>query len=139
MFKSTVSSSEIKQWAMFLSFNENKNALIRFIVAEWKKENYRLTIGSNSIFVTDGEKVFKVNEDIVIAIPESESNHEEADTRIMLQTQRASQHFQRILISSPDTDVFINCISFQPIVDANLYFLTGVRNSRRIIDIGDVV
>ena len=98
-----------------------------------------MTIGSKNIFVTHGEKVFKVNEDIVIAIPELDSNHEEADTRIILHTQHANQHFQRILISSPNTDVFINCISFQRIVDANLYFLTGVRNSRRIIDIRDVV
>ena len=66
--KSIVSSSEIKQWAMFLSSNENKNALVRFIVGVCKKENYRLTIGSKSIFVTDGEKVFKINEDTVIAI-----------------------------------------------------------------------
>ena len=93
MFKSIVSSSEIKQWAVFLSSNENKNALVRFIVAEWKKENYRLTIGTKSIFVTDGKKVFKVNKDIFIAIPELESNHAEADTRMMLHAQRASQHF----------------------------------------------
>ena len=75
LFKSIGSSSEIKQWAMFLSSDENKNALVRFIVAE-QKENYRLTIGSKSIFVTDGE-VFEINEDIVITIPELESNHEE--------------------------------------------------------------
>ena len=75
----------------------------RFIVAEWKKDNYTLTIGSKSIFVTDGEKVFKINEDTVIAIPELDSNHEEADTRMMLHTQHASQHFQKILYSIPDT------------------------------------
>ena len=34
LFKSIGSSSEIKQWAMFLSSDENKNALVRFIVAE---------------------------------------------------------------------------------------------------------
>ena len=35
-----------------------------------------MTIGSKSIFVTDGE-VFEINEDTVITIPELESNHEE--------------------------------------------------------------
>ena len=92
LFKSIISSSEIKQWVMFLSSNENKNGLVRFAVAEWKKENHRLTIGSKSIFVTDGEKDFKINEDTVIAIPELESNHEKADTRMMLHSQHASQH-----------------------------------------------
>ena len=112
MFKLIVSSSEIKQWAMFLflSSNENKNTLIRFVVGERKKENYRLTIGSKSIFVTDGEKVFKINVDTVVAVPELESNHEEAETRIMLHIQDASQHFQKILISIPDTDVFVICL-----------------------------
>ena len=43
------------------------------------------------------------------------------------------------MFSRPDTDVFIICLSFHPVVDANLYFLTGVRNTRRIIDITDVV
>ena len=92
LFKLIISSSEIKQWVMFLSSNENKNGLVRFVVAEWKKENHRLTIGSKSIFVTDGEKDFKINEDTVIAIPELESNHEKADTRMMLHSQHASQH-----------------------------------------------
>ena len=122
-----------------MSSNENKNALFRFIVAEWKKENYRLPIGSKSIFVTDGEKVFKINEDAVIAIPELESNHEDADTRMMLHAQHASQHFQKILISIPETNVFIICLSFQLVTNTNLYFITGVRNSRQLINIGAVV
>ena len=129
LFKSIVSSSEIKQWKIFLSSNKNKNALVRFIVAEWKKENYRLSIGSKSIFVTDGEKVFKINEDTVIAIPESESNHDGADTRMMLHAQHASQHFQKILISIPETNVFIICLSFQPVTDTNLYFITGIKST----------
>ena len=57
---------------------------------------------------------------------------------MMLHTQHASQHFQKIFISSPDTDVFVICLSFQLVINANLYFLRGVRNSRRIIVIGTV-
>ena len=110
LFISIVSSSEIKQWAMFLSSNENKNALVGFIVA-------------------DGE-IFKIYEDNVIAIPELESNNEEADTRIMLHAQHVSQDFPKNLVLSPDTDVFIICLSFQPVIDANY---------RRFIDIGAVV
>ena len=43
------------------------------------------------------------------------------------------------MFSRPDTDVFIICLSFHPVIDANSYFLTGMRNTRRIIDITDVV
>ena len=44
--------------------------------------------------------------------------------------QHVSQDFPKILVLSPDTDVFIICLSFQPVIDANY---------RRIIDIGAVV
>ena len=58
---------------------------------------------------------------------------------MMFHAQHTNQYFQKILISNPDTDVFIICLSFQPVLNANLYFLTRVRNSRRIIDIRAVV
>ena len=77
----------------------------------------------------DGE-IFKIYKDNVIAIPELESNNEEADTRIMLHAQHVSQDFPKNLVLSPDTDVFIICLSFQPVIDANY---------RRFIDIGAVV
>ena len=80
----------------------------------------------------------RIKKDTVNTIPKLKSNHKEADTT-MFHTQHASQHFQKILISSPHTDVFIICLSFWPVTDANLYFLTGVRNSRQIINIRAVV
>ena len=58
---------------------------------------------------------------------------------MLLHAQHASQQYQKILISSPDTDVFIICLSFQPSFGADLYFLTGVKNTRRIINITAVV
>ena len=36
-------------------------------------------------------------------------------------------------------NVFIICLSFKPAINANLYFLTGLRNSRRIINIRGVI
>ena len=38
LFKTIVSSAVIKQWPLFYSCNNNKNALIAFVVLEWKKE-----------------------------------------------------------------------------------------------------
>ena len=135
VFKQTVSSATIKQWGSFLSCNENKNSLIAFVVPEWKKEEYRLKIGSKDVFVIDGEKVFKINQNEVSQIEELESNYEEADTRMVLHANHASSTYEKIMISSPDTDVFVICLSVHHLIDANIYFLTGVKSTRRIIDI----
>ena len=139
LFQTIVSTSKIKQWGMFLSSNDNKNALVKFIASEWKEPENLAVIGSKSLFVTDGKKVFNIKDQTVMEIPELESNHEEADTRMVLHAQHASQQYERIVISSPDTDVFVICLSFNPIINADLYFLTGVKNSRRLIDISAVV
>ena len=139
LFQSIVSTSKIKQWGMFLSSNDNKNALVKFIASEWKEPENLAVIGSKSLFVTDGVKAFNIKDETVMEIPELESNHEEADTRMLLHAQHASQQHRKIMISSPDTDVFVICLSFKSNIIADLYFLTGVKNSRRIIDISAVV
>ena len=41
LFKTIVSLAVIKQWLLFLSCNENTNALITFVVLKWKTEMYR--------------------------------------------------------------------------------------------------
>ena len=38
------------------------------------------------------------------------------------------------MISSPDTNVFVICLSVDLFTDANLLLLTGVKNSKRTID-----
>ena len=46
--------------------------------------------------------------------------------------------YPKVLISSPDTDLFIICLPVHTRIAANLYFLTGVKSSRRIIDVSKV-
>ena len=45
----------------------------------------------------------------------------------------------RIVTNLPDTNVFTLTLSKSFSIDANLYFLTGVNNKRKIIDIEAVV
>ena len=58
--------------------------------------------------------------------------------RMLLHAKHASANYSKILISSPDTDVFIICLSVHMAITANLFFLTGVKNSRRIINVTNV-
>ena len=138
LFQSIVSSTSIKQWGLFLSSGKNKNALIGFICAEWKKEEYRNKLASKNLYITDGECVYKLTADACLVVDELRSNHEEADTRMVLHANHASQTSNQILISSPDTDVFVICLGMQHMINASVFFLTGVKNSRRIIDITTV-
>ena len=65
------------------------------------------------------------------------SNHEEADTRMMLHAKHASLFYRKVLISSPDTDVFVILLSVSHKINASLFFLTGVQNNKGIIIISD--
>ena len=138
VFKRIVASAEIKQWGSFLSSNENKNSLVTFIVPEWKKREYRSKILHKDLFVTDGSRTFIVNSQEVRDEVQLESNHEEADTRMLLHAKHASSNVGKMLISSPDTDVFIICSSVNLLRDAELFFLTGVKSSRRVIDVDKI-
>ena len=101
----------------------------------WKKPEYRSQIGHKPFYVTDASSVYKTNEEGVCQQEELQSNLEEADTRMLLHAQHASLNYSKILISSPDTDVFVICLSVHLLISANLFSLTGVKNSRRIINV----
>ena len=57
---------------------------------------------------------------------------------MLFHAKHASANYFKILISSPETDVFIICLSVHMAITANLFFLTGVENSRRIINVTNV-
>ena len=135
LFQSIVSSTAIKQWGLFLPSGKNKNSLVKIICNEWGKEEYRNKIGQKDLFVTDGVEVIKLSSTAITTIQELNSNHEEADTRMVLHANHASSDSNLIGISSPDTDVFVICLAFQHIINSYILFLTGVKNSRRTIDI----
>ena len=63
-------------------------------------------------------------------------DHEEADTRMLLHTQHASQGVQRIIIQSPDTDVLLLCVTHHDeIGTGELWFRTGVKDRLRYIPV----
>ena len=50
LFKTIASPAVIKQRPLFYSCNNNKNALISFVVSEWKKEKYRSLIENKCVY-----------------------------------------------------------------------------------------
>ena len=66
------------------------------------------------------------------------SDHEEADTHLLLHAKNALSSYQAVTIRSPDTDVFILMLGHKSPIDALLYFDTGFSNQRRIFDVNNV-
>lgn len=69
-------------------------------------------------------------------VPELTSDHEEADTRLILHAAHASSQGSTTIIWSPDTDVAIIALGTIAI-DCNrtVWFATGTGNRRRLIDL----
>ena len=82
----------------------------------------------------DGVLALSIKNDRCVTVEELNADHEEADTRMLLHAEHASQDGQRIVIQSPDTDVLILCVShYDDIGCEELWFRTGVKDRLRYI------
>ncbi len=61
------------------------------------------------------------------------SDHEEADIRLILHASHASQMHAKVLIRSPDNDVFVIALNASWAIPSQLFFQTGMRKNKRII------
>ena len=137
-FQKILPTTEIKQWSQFLSSIKNKNELIIFINDQWKLKTNSHRIGSRKLYVTCGQDVTLITNSIFLLQHDLASDQEEADTRMFVHAHHATSSFNKVMISSPDTDVFVIALAKSLEIDANLFMLTGVKSKRRIIDINAV-
>ncbi|XP_067931036.1 uncharacterized protein [Watersipora subatra] len=128
-----------KQWSKFLAVGQNKEALLEFLVQSWKSANLKEDL---ELYATSGATCVRyvfTNNDAsppVSEVPELHSDHEEADTRLLLHATHA-RAYGTVLIKSPDTDVAILCLSHFPKMNCErLIFATGVGSKLRLLDIG---
>ena len=75
---------------------------------------------------------------MVEEVPSLESDHEEADTRMLLHAKHAAAHADTIIIKSPDTDVFVFAIACCLDIGANVLFETGTGNNQRRLSINSI-
>jgi len=67
------------------------------------------------------------------------SNHEEADTRMILYAKHAARANRRLILQSPDTNVLVPSVSFFRSVNCpELWFRTGVKDRHRYIPVHDI-
>ena len=131
------------QWKKYLSLDENKVALVSFLVKEWSRPEYAASLQHRSLFVTHGNYCTKMSSTDGLsvetsAVVELECTHEEADTRMLFHAAHASSLGSRtIVIRSPDTDVAILAVVLcrQFAQGSRMFFRTGTKHRVRYIDV----
>ena len=75
-----------------MSVSSNKTEVVKSIVSEWKKPEFTSKLESKLLFVTLGEEYWKLGSTGIEAVPELQSDHEEADTRMILHASIFKDH-----------------------------------------------
>ena len=132
-----------KQWNKYISNVKNKVGLCAFLAERFCEIGKRqlepdkqLLIGEGT---RDGDLALSVRNGQSLTVSVLISDHEEADTRLLLHAKHACQDGQRIVVQSPDTDVLVLCVShYREIGCQQLWFKTGVKDRPRFIPVHDV-
>ena len=130
-----------RQWRKFLANGKNKTNLLSFLVWEWSENAvYAQKIKDRTFFVTHGDNCTKLvapnGSTTASDVPELCTNQEEADTRMFLHAEHASQNgHQRIAIKSSDTDVEVLACYYQAVISADIILISGTSRRSRIVSI----
>ena len=92
-----------------VSSNDNKNKFISFLVKEWKELHDK--IGSKRFYINSRKEAFRITTEDARREAALDGDHQEADTKIFARALHASLTNDKIVISSPDTDVFMIAIA----------------------------
>ncbi len=125
-----------------LEFRGTSESLVTFLCEHWRSYTSSRPGNLASLYVTSKEKCFHFSrgisdEHVLLCdeVLELESDHEEADTRLLLHTKHAAVNNDRVIIKTPDTDVFVLCIVMQHVIKKEIYVMTGTGNHFRLIPI----
>lgn len=92
-----------KQFKKFLTNRQNKETLVHFIYEQWSALDFMVLKGQTE-FISHGNMCHVIqpeNESLAVKeVPELNSDHEEADARMLLHAYYASEHSEAILIKS---------------------------------------
>jgi len=128
------------QWSKFLSNPVNKANLTHFLCQRWNDACVdMLAVGKTVVLARvfrDPLRVVKLTFGNSKVLDELLSDHEEADTRMILHALHTCQDHDRVIIQSPDTDVAVIGIhSFTSLHCRELWFRTGTKDKLRYLPI----
>jgi len=113
-------------WAQFIDLDENKADLARFLSEDMMDKSQHFPMGQELItaggFTDELMERSSGNRDI----PQLSANHEEADTRLILNSLQATNaNFGRIQVVYRDTDVLLMLIHFIVTRDIEVWMIGG--------------
>ena len=130
-----------KQWGKYITNPKNKKYLCDFITNSMCNpgkgklpENTDLVIGGG---FQDGTRCVAITRDAHQDMEELESDHEEADTRMLLHAKHSADPGTTIVIQSPDTDILV--LSVTRFASKKLWFRTSVKDQLRFVPVHDIV
>ena len=98
----------------FFKVSENKAALLNYLCENWvANEQNNPQLGAKKLYLAggfnDAKKSVLLSNGCITAVPDLESNQEEADTRMILHAIYAAQNddVKRIVVHANDTDVIV--------------------------------
>ena len=133
-----------RQWKKFMSEGANKNNLMKFLVLDWSSNrSFTDKLDDRQLFVTHGESCTKISvhdgKISAVPIPELNSNHEEADTRMLLHVQHSSKAgYERVFVKSSDTDVEVIACYHQATIRSEIYIISGTKTRSRTLRISRI-
>ena len=127
----------------FLSNPRNKMHLIKFLFNDWEVRFRNILVENQRLLLSllDGSTITITNG--VIHNLSLSCDHEEADSKMFVFASYMVSEFgvQRIILSSPDTDVAVLCcFHFYKSMEGclELFFKTGIREKQRFIPVHDI-
>lgn len=125
---------------------ETKTTLIAFLATEWATDRYAPQLQGKTLFVTVGSECYQYTSDGTTvektAVESLKCTHEEADTRVILHANHASQTYETIVIRANDTDVEILAIHYEQFISAKIILRSisssGGTTRTRLVDIKKV-
>ena len=115
-------------------YQTNKTEVVHFLVSQRKKSEYTSGLGNKVFYVTEGSKCWKLTTGSTDNVPELESSHEEADTRMILQVKHANGP---VVIHADDTDVMVLLLTHSDLL-GTVYIRTGRGSKARIIPLAPI-
>ena len=129
-----------KQWAKYIGNPQNKKNLCAFLGDTWcQMTEEQLQRGQVIVLggcFMDGKRAVRVTNEGCENVLSLRSDHEEADTKLLLHAKHAAETHNRIVIQSLDTDVAVlSAAHFQSLGCNELWFKTGVKDKGSCIPI----
>ena len=102
-----------------------------YLADDWKLNTDLLN--GKMLFVTTRTNAFEITTTACRLVTELISNHQEADTQMLLHAEHASYAYEGVIIATPDTDVFLIALSHVSSINAHVNMLTGTNEKRCLI------